>query len=536
MLKLRSTTHRSSRTAVAAVLLALAATIPLVAQLGSLETQFWRSGSPGIDSPLQANSRLGSALAVGDFNCDGIDDLAIGSPDFDFLAATDSGALQVIYGSPGGLDSTDSEFFDQISPDLPDVPELGDRFAAALAAGDFDGNGCADLAIGTPLEDIGAGDEAIVDSGTVTILVGGPFGLGAGFVFDQDSDLGGEIAGVREAGDRFGAALVAADFDLDGLDDLAIGVPGENLVGLIDAGAVNVLFGSAFSVRGSRDVVYFRGGSGELPESPEEGEQLGFALAAGELTTFSGQELAIGCPFRDPAGDPADAGQVLVVSEVGDASPNISSILASSAAVPGEPELEARFGAALAAADFDGDGFGELAIGIPGQGDGAPEPLDHGAVVVVEIDTSNGILLTQSQLGPDQEEAFDQFGSAVTAGDFNADGRIDLAIGVPFENLGGLLNAGMAHIVYGTVSGFDLDDAQTWIQTLDPSEDDDQFGFALATGNFSGRAGADLAIGVPGEELGAAAAAGGVNVIYSLTLFRDGFESGDLSAWDLVVP
>lgn len=518
------------------VLLSSTPALPLAAQLGPLDTQFWRSGLAGIDSPLQANARFGAALAVGDFNCDGFEDLAIGLPDFDFEILTDSGAIQVLYGSASGLGTAESEFFDQVSPDLPEVPEAGDRFATALAAGDFDDNGCDDLAVGTPFEDIGAGEQAIVDSGRVIILSGGPFGLGAGFLFDQDSDLGGEIAGVREAGDRFGAALVAADFDLDGFDDLAVGVPGENLVGLIDAGAVNVLFGSASSLTGARDVVYFRGGGGELPGSPEEGEQLGFALAAGNLTVFSGLELAIGCPFRDPAGDPADAGQVLVVSEVGDASPNISSILASSAAVPGEAEVEAHFGAALAAADFDGDGFGELAIGIPGQGDGAPEPLDHGAVVVYEIDTSNGTLLTQSLLGPDQEEAFDQFGTALAAGDFNADGRADLAIGVPFENLGSLLNAGMVHVVYSTVSGLDLENAQTWIQTLDPSEDADQLGFALAAGRFSGRAGADLAIGVPGEQLGAATAAGGVNVLYSLTLFRDGFESGDLSAWDLVVP
>lgn len=536
MLKLRSVVTRTSRAAIPTVFLALAATTPLKAQLGSLETQFWRSGLPGIDSPIQANSRLGAALAVGDFNCDGIEDLAIGIPDFDFLAATDSGALQVIYGSPGGLSTLDSEFFDQVTPDLPEAPELGDRFAAALAAGDFDDNGCDDLAIGTPFEDIGAGEDAIVDSGAVTILVGGPFGLGAGPFFDQDSDLGGEIAGVREAGDRFGAALVAGDFDLDGFDDLAVGVPGENLVGLIDAGAVNVLFGSGAGLSGSRDVVYFRGGGGELPGSPEEGEQLGFALAAGELTIFAGLELAIGCPFRDPTGDPVDAGEVLVVSRVGEASPLATTLRASSIDVPGEAELEARFGAALAAADFDGDGFGELAIGIPGQGDGAPEPLDHGAVVVYEIDTSNGVLLTQSQLGPDPEEAFDQFGSALAGGDFDADGYAELAVGVPFENLGGLLNAGMVHVIPGTVGGFDLDETTTWLQTLDPSEDSDQFSFALATGNFSGRAGGDLAIGVPGEQLGAAAAAGGVNVLYSLMLFRDGFESGDLSAWDLVVP
>lgn len=515
-----------------AVLLALSSAPPLPAQLGSPDTQFWRSGLAGIDSPLEAGARLGAALAAGDFDCDGFEDLAIGIPELDDGAAADAGGLLVLYGSTAGLGTAGSQFFDQLVPDLPDVPEAEDRFATALAAGDFNGDTCVDLAVGTPLEDIGAGPEALVDTGLVTILLGSPSGLASGFVISQDST---SIEGVAEIDDHFGAALVAEDFDGDGFDDLAVGVPGEAIGEVAGAGAVNVLFGSVSFLTGARDVIFFRGGSGGLPGSPETGEQLGFAVAAGNLTVFAGRELAIGCPFRDQT-DANDAGEVLVISRVAEANPLTTTLSADSASLPAEAETEARFGAALAVADFDGDGFGEAAIGVPSHGDGDGAVLDHGAVAVMEIDTGSGHWLTQSLLGPDDEEAFDQFGSTLAAADFDADGFADLVIGVPFENLSTLINAGMVHVVPGKIGGFDLPNAQTWLQTVDPSEEDDQFGFALATGRFTGRAGVDLAMGVPGEQVGAATAAGGVNVLYSVLLFRDGFDSGDTAAWSLVVP
>jgi|CXWL01.1.fsa_nt_gi hypothetical protein len=524
--------NRQSAFLTLAVLLALSSEAPLLAQLGSPDTQFWRSGLAGIDSPLEGGARLGAALATGDFDCDGFEDLAIGIPDLDFEIVLEAGGLLVLYGSPAGLVTTGSQFFDQVTPDLPEAPGTEDRFATALASGDFDGDGCADLAVGTPLEDIGAGDDALVDAGMVTVLSGAPGGLVSGFAITQDT---ASIEGVAESGDHFGAALVAEDFDADGFDDLAVGVPGEVIFAVAGAGAVNVLFGSNSNLTGARDVVFFRGGEGGLPGSPEDGERLGFALAAGNLTVFAGRELAIGCPNRDQTGAD-DAGEVLVISRVAEANPLTDTLSANFASLPAEAEIEARFGAALAVADFDGDGFGEVAIGVPGQGDGDGAPLDHGAVAVVEIDTISGHWLTQSLLGPDDEEAFDQFGSSLAAADFDADGFADLAIGVPFENLSTLINAGMLHVVPGRVGGFDLANAQTWLQTIDPSEEDDQFAFALATGRFRGGSAADLAIGVPGEQVGAAIGAGAVNGLYSVTLFRDGFDDGDASAWSVVVP
>src|SRR6185369_11647957 len=114
------------------------------------------------------------------------------------------------------------------------------RFGSALAAGDFDFDGFCDLAIGIPGKDVGTEAEA----GAVRIMYGGAAGLGAtgAQLFDQNAPL---IDDVAEAGDHFGSALAARDFDGDGFADLAIGVPGEDVGAAVDAGAVNVLYGRA---------------------------------------------------------------------------------------------------------------------------------------------------------------------------------------------------------------------------------------------------------------------------------------------------
>ncbi len=506
---------------------------PVTGQLGPIGTQSWNLASPDVAGPAQEGALAGSALAAGDFNCDGFEDLAVGLPLYDVDILANAGALLVLYGSEDGLTATGSQFFDQFEPDLPDVPEEHDSFASALAAGYFNGDGCDELAVGVPFENFGAGEDADNDVGEVIFLLGSEDGLEPGYGVYQGWDQGGVIAGIAEAGDRFGQALLAYDFDEDGFDDLAIGVPGEDLGGEANAGAVNVLFGSAAYANGARDIVLFRG-SGELPGEPQAGEQLGLALAAGNFNDGAGRELAIGAPFQDLP-DAAAAGGVLIVSDLAGSLPVLERN-AGSAGVPGEVEAGAHFGAALAAGDFDGDGRDELAVGIPGQGL-AGDPADTGAVSVIDFGgPDSSALWTQEDLNPENAEASDQLGDALAAGDFDADGTADLAIGVSFEDLGPLTDSGLLHVLHGAPeTGLSNAGDQTWLQTIDPSEGGDRFGFALATGRFAGHTGLDLAIGVPAETIGAAEAAGAFNVLYSAALFLDGFESGDTSAWTTTV-
>ena len=506
--------------------LALAGTGSVAAQLGPTGTQFWNQSSPGIGIAMEEEAYTGTAVTAGDFDCDGYDDLAVGMPGEDLVGGVDAGRLFVLYSGPAGLSSDGRQIWGQNSPVVEDEAEPGDYFSSVLVAGDFDGNGCADLAIGSPREDIGDN----LDAGAVNVLYGSPLGLTGDDDDFWNQDVAG-IAGSAEPMDHFGASLAVGDFDGDGIDDLAIGVPGEDVGSVQDAGMVQVLFGSGTGLV-TAGAVALRRGNG-LSGSPQADEALGSALAAGDFGILPGDELAVGAPGRDVAGV-SQAGAVVLVSDV-DGSAFDSEWSQGTNGVPGAPEAVDHFGAALAGGDFDGDGVAELAVGVPWEDVGTI--VDAGAVNILEFDGDPMTLWTQDDLNPEHSEAGDQFGTRLLAADFDADGADDLVIGVPYEDLGQIPATGLIHVLYGEPgTGLSNSRDQIWIQTIDPSEDYDWFGFALAAGRFEGHSGADLAIGVPHETIGAFSETGAVNILYSLTLFRDGFESGDVSRWSAATP
>jgi hypothetical protein len=185
------------------------------------------------------------------------------------------GARSAARGSTSGLAAPD-EYWHQGSPDVSRALAEGDRFGWSLTVGDFNGDNIGDLAIGIPYEDW---VTDLVDSGIVQVLYGTFDGLVApDQVWHQDSS---GIEGMDEAGDRSGYALAAADFDGDGCDDLAVGVPYEGVVvdgtSIDQAGMVNLLYGSAGG-RTGRDQLWYQGNG--ILGAPEAGDRFGYALAA----------------------------------------------------------------------------------------------------------------------------------------------------------------------------------------------------------------------------------------------------------------
>jgi hypothetical protein len=129
------------------------------------------------------------------------------------------------------------------------------------------------LAVGVPFESIGSLHEV----GAVNVLLGSAAGLTGtgGLFFTQDKPGVGSSA---EEFDWFGFAVAAGDFDNDGFADLAVGVPFESIGSILDAGAVNVLLGSAAGLTGTGSL-FFTQNSPEVGSNAETNDSFGFALA-----------------------------------------------------------------------------------------------------------------------------------------------------------------------------------------------------------------------------------------------------------------
>ncbi|WP_306338559.1 FG-GAP-like repeat-containing protein [Streptomyces sp. KL118A] len=184
-----------------------------------------------------SDNSAANALAAGDFNGDGHDDLALGNcreiadENIDDPCGpeelTKGGGIHIHYGDGTGL-VWEGQTLNQDTPGVPGVAEKGDDFGNALAAADIDGDGKDDLIAGAPGEAIGSAARA----GAVTVLKGGAQGIltedgkAVGAVSYQQNSPG--VPGGAEAGDLFGAALGFADHNGDGSPDLSAAAPGEN--------------------------------------------------------------------------------------------------------------------------------------------------------------------------------------------------------------------------------------------------------------------------------------------------------------------
>lgn len=371
----------------------------------------------------------------------------------------------------------------------------GDLLGTSVAAGDLNGDGIADLAIGAP----GANSPG-ADSGRVYVFFGKTTLAGTVDLSPQKADL--ELIGEAD-GDRFGTSLAIGDLNGDGKNDLIIGAPLANVAEKPDAGKVYAVWGNLATGSSSISAV-----AGVTILGGARSDKFGAALAAGFIHTKNGPavDLLVGAPAHDnvvPGGTQADAGAVYGFFGGATLQKLVDASAADFVATGGS--AGAQVGFSLAAGNFNGDEFVDFAAGAPGAS--GNDKKENGVVFLVPgAEALTGVkpiaaLAALTLFGVDDS---DRFGAALALDDLNGDGRADLAIGAPGGDGPGNARAGVGEVsvVYGntTFQGRTID----WL-IFGAGAAGDQFadalGETLTLGDFTGDGLADLAMGASGADL-----------------------------------
>ncbi|MFS0694561.1 hypothetical protein [Streptomyces nitrosporeus] len=413
-----------------------------------------------------------------DINGDGYRDLVVPAPRATVNGHSFAGAVVVLYGSAKGVSATKRAVISQGSPGVPGAVEEGDLFGASSALADLDKDGYADLVAGSPGETIGSRKQA----GAVTVLWGSEKGLvsGAGLPTAAPAD-------EKQAGQD-----VAAWSGPDGTQVLIVHRNSTTrLTGPVSrAGAVgsavlhdetgwmrSATFGDLNGDKAADRVLVtgrmggYSGGlihvnSSLMDHPPRVLQGDGLTSAVGDVNGDGYGDLVVGDPdepdAEGPVGHVGGAVHIWFGSAKGvsyTAAP--LTIHQDTAGVPGGGESHDAFGASVAVADLNKDGLGDIVIGAPGEAVGTKQYA--GAVTVVP-GRATGALgagaygFTQNTAGvPGGAEASDHFGSTVTAGDLNRDGRPEIAVGAGWENDEGgiwVLPGGTSQPVYASSVAF----------------------------------------------------------------------------------
>ncbi|MFD4630687.1 FG-GAP repeat protein [Streptomyces sp. NPDC058284] len=372
----------------------------------TLRHKTFSQNSAGVPGDAETGDIFGFDTAYGDFDRDGYDDLAVGAPGEDVGSDKDGGTTQILWGSPSGLKGGTT-----VKDPRPDGHDF---FGGPLEAGDFNGDGRTDLAIGArsgaaTIDVLSGGISRTTGAGRSHYTVkpairsgegAGPFNLHSGDVNGDDKEdlivdgfstgdgynanlwLPGTSGGLRTTGQQRlpgGVITDVGDTDSDGYGDIVIGLNWDDgIQGANKGGSVYVVHGAANGPYGDTQV--FTQDSTDVPGTSEKGDSFGNELDLGDLNGDGHLDLVVGSAGEDLAGL-EDAGAVTVIYGAADGS-GLSTKGAvfldqNTPGVPNSNEKHDFFGSDVHVDDLNGDGRGDITVGSYGENgqNGAVYPL-----------------------------------------------------------------------------------------------------------------------------------------------------------------
>src|SRR5262245_24423010 len=449
----------------------IAAANPASAGVGQLEAD-------------QAGALRGVSVAgAGDVNGDGYADVIVGASSYD-AGQTDEGAAFVFLGSAAGIpDASAAAASAQLESN-----QAGALFGASVAgAGDVNGDGYADVIVGSEAYDAGQTDEgaAFVFLGSIA---GIPDATAAAASAQLESDQAGALLGRSVAG--------AGDVNGDGYADVIVGASSYD-AGQTDEGAAFVFQGSA---AGIADATPASAGVAQL-EADQAGALLGVSVAgAGDVNGDGYADVIVGASSYDAGQTDEGAAFVFLGSAAG--IPDASAAAAS--AQLESNQAGALFGASVAGAgDVNGDGYADVIVGSEAYDAGQ---TDEGAAFVF-LGSIAGIpdataATASAQLESDQAGAL--LGRSVAgAGDVNGDGYADVIVGASSYDAG-QTDEGAAFVFRGSAAGIpDATPASAGVGQLEADQAGALLGVSVAgAGDVNGDGYADVIVGASSYDAG----------------------------------
>ncbi|HKK89838.1 MAG TPA: FG-GAP repeat protein, partial [Desulfobacteraceae bacterium] len=424
-----------------------------------------KQGLTGFDYLVKGAEReveLATAMTTGDFNGDGVMDIAVGSTRAGSpRGIEEAGAVSVFFGGTNfnALPAT----LEAIADEKEDVLLYGgsaQEYAGEfLASGDLNGDGIDDLVIAAQqIKDTGAPVDA--KEAKIYIVYGGA-SLSGNISLASKADVVIQRKDSMHAED-----IVIADFNGDATDDILItdiltdDVKHPPVAPRIEGeprgvnGAVYLILGGGLNqtVNPTEDAK-----STIMRNTGEDVFQV-YSMAAGDFNNDGQTDIALGAPGEDcTSPELSETGKVYLILDAQNLNGDVDIETLADVVITGALEND-QIGGKLAACDFNNDGVDDVIIGAPLSGWGEAGTTGKGKVQVVfgaatlnpamDLYEDNSVDL---QLSSDSARIGFKTGMEILGTDINGDGVDDLVISSPnaFTKAG---TNGWVHVVFGSSS------------------------------------------------------------------------------------